>query len=211
MRSRRLRRAMPYLLAGVVVWAGIARAAAEWLMLEPDCAPAEAIAVLAGAGTYLERTGHAAKLYHEGRAPRILLTNDGHRGEWDPETESNPMFVERAAAELLRLGVPEERIVVLPAVVHSTHEEAALLAEHIAEHRVGSLLVVTSSFHTRRARWVFRRRLGERADRVHICGAPPGEQTPGSSVWWMYPRGWRFVAGEYVKGVWYTLRYGEEA
>ena len=55
----------------------------------------------------------------------------------------------------LREGVPAARILVIPQLVHSTHEEA-LAIRHLAEaRRWNGLLIITSPFHTRRARAIF--------------------------------------------------------
>ena len=47
-------------------------------------------------GCYVERTRLAAESFVRGRAPVVLLTNDGQRGGWSKEEERNPLFVERA-------------------------------------------------------------------------------------------------------------------
>ena len=42
---------------------------------------------------------------------------------------------------------------------------------------------------------------------VGIDGPPPGLQTPSPTTWWLRRRGWRVVAGEYVKMIYYWMKY----
>lgn len=164
--------------------------------------------VLAGAATFVERSEAAARLFREGRAPRVILTNDGDRGPWSPVEQRNPLNVENAA-HLLRLrGVPARRITVLPPVVSGTHDEAVLLRDYARRNDLRSLLVVTSAYHSRRARWTLERVFAGTGIEVHVATVPSGVQTPRPAFWWLFPSGWSMVAAEYPKLLFYRLRYG---
>src|SRR6185436_4248271 len=52
----------------------VAFAAARLLIVRAEVPSPDAIIVLSGSSTYLERASWAAKLYREGRAPLIVLT-----------------------------------------------------------------------------------------------------------------------------------------
>ena len=121
----------------------IAWIAANALIVRSDLAHADALVVLGGSSTFRERTRHAAQLFNEGRAPRIILTNDNQKSGWSAERESNPLFVERAADELTRRGVLEEKIEIVPGTVSSTHEEAVRLREYAGDKKLRSILIVT--------------------------------------------------------------------
>jgi uncharacterized SAM-binding protein YcdF (DUF218 family) len=136
-----------------------------------------------------------------------LLTDDGQRGGWSQAEQRNPFFVERAAEALAGAGVPRERIKRLPRQTASTYEEAVALREYAGARGLGSLLVVTSAYHSRRARWTFGRVFGGGAVRVNLAAVPPGAQTPPRACWWLSGAGWRSVALEYPKLVYYRLRY----
>lgn len=206
-RRLRVRRALVALFVALVVWEAVAWGAARVLIVREDLSHADAIAVLAGSAAYLERTHLAVRLYAEGRAPVVLLTNDGERGGWSSPEQRNPFFIERAIDELVARGVPRERITVLPGLVFSTYDEARALGEYAAAHNVRSLVVVTSAYHTRRARWIVRRVTA--GDGVEIGVVPAGfsEQTPAPSRWWLSGRGWQSVAVEYAKLVYYHFHY----
>jgi uncharacterized SAM-binding protein YcdF (DUF218 family) len=191
----------------LVVWCALAWGMARALMVRAELAHADALAVLAGADAYRERTHAAAQLFAEGRAPKILLTNDNLRGGWSTEQQRNPYFVERAFDELRRAGVPAESIEVLPETVSSTHDEAVRLREYATAHNLRSLLVVTSAYHSRRALWTMRRVFRDDGMLIGLDAAATGEQAPNPATWWLHPRGWRTVALEYPKIVYYWLKY----
>lgn len=197
-----------YLLAAALVgWPLGAWAAAGWLVVREELPRADALAVLAGSATYVERAGRAAELYREGRAPRVVLTDDGQSGGYSAADDRNPRFVERAARELQAAGVPAEAVEVVPQTVTSTFDEAARLRAHAEDRGYRSLIVVTSAYQSRRALWTLRRVFEGSVVRVGVEPVEPGRQTPRPFAWWLYPLGWRLVPGEYVKLVYYCLRY----
>lgn len=189
-------------------WSLLAWCVARVLIVNAELAHADAIVVLAGSNAYVERTKQAARIFFEGRAPKILLTNDNLPGGWSSLEQRNPFFVERAAVELQRAGVPAEKIEVLPEAVSSTYDEAVLLRDYAQTQRLRSLLVVTSAYHSRRALWTFRRVFQESGIEIGLDTVAPGQQTPGPAVWWCQPNGWRVVALEYPKSIYYWVQYG---
>jgi len=200
---------MLFVLALLVAWPPLAWGGASWLAAGADrgdaAARADAIVVLAGSSTYVERARKAAALFRDGRAPGVVLTNDNLVGGWSEAEQRNPLFVERAAEELRRGGVPAERIEIIWRPVSSTHEEAARVREYAAARGLRSLTVVTSAYHARRARRTFRRVLSGSGIAVGLEAVAPGEQSPPTATWWLGRLGWRMVAGEYVKLVYYWL------
>ena len=72
---------------------------------------------------------------------------------------------------------------------------------------VRSMIVVTSPYHTRRARWILRRVFDGSGVAVKIDAALPDDKTPQPATWWLTGRGWHDVASEYAKFVFYALNY----
>lgn len=202
-----LRRRWRVILLLLVAWPPLAWVAAEALIVRSDLARADALVVLAGSSTYVERAHRAAELFHQGRAPVVVLTDDNLRGGWSAEEERNPLFVERAAAELRRQGVPAEKIEVLPGVVSSTYDEAVRLREYAGLKNFRSVLVVTSAYHSRRALWTVRRVFGGSGVEVGLDAVEPGQQSPRPATWWLHGLGWRMVPGEYLKLIYYRIKY----
>ncbi|HEX6625537.1 MAG TPA: YdcF family protein [Pyrinomonadaceae bacterium] len=201
------RRALAGVLLLLVAWELLAWGAARALMVRADIERADAVVVLSGSTSYVERARWAARLFREGRAPRVVLTNDGRRGGWSQSEERNPFFVERAVEELSRAGVPRGLIEVLPETVAGTHDEAVLLREYAASKGLRSVCVVTSAYHSRRALWTLRRAFEGSAVEVGLSAPPPGGLTPSPATWWFSASGWQVVAGEYLKFIYYWLYY----
>ena len=208
-RPRRLRARRLALSAAfvVVAWPVAAWAAARWLVVGCDMERADAVVVLSGSSTYRERARRAAEIYAEGRAPLVVLTNDGQKSGWSTEAQRNPFFFEREAEELSRRGVPAERVRVIAGEVGSTYEEAQRVREFAEANGLRSVIVVTAPYQSRRALWVMRRAAGREGLRVAVDAPAPGDESPRASAWWLHALGWKLVPGEYVKLAYYVLRY----
>jgi uncharacterized SAM-binding protein YcdF (DUF218 family) len=202
-----VRRILLIAVVALGLWAALAWIAARALIVHAGLERADAIVVLSGSTVYVERARRAAQLFHEGRAARIILTNDNQQSGWSVERQSNPLFMERAAAELKAAGVPEASIEMLPQEVTSTYEEAMLLREYALSHNLRSVLVVTSAYHSRRALWTWLKVFANDGVQIGVEAVAPGEQTPGPATWWLHPGGWTLVAGEYVKLIYYWFHY----
>ena len=196
-------------LAFFLGWIFIAPILAESLIVEKPLEKTDAILVLGGSSVYIERTRKAAEIYKTGAAPVIFLTDDGERAGWSRIEKRNPPYVELARKNLISEGVPAEAIVILEPKVSGTIYEAQVLAERAKAENLQSILIVTSAYHTRRALWTFERFFAENDIKTELGIVAPatGEQTPQPFVWWFSPRGWRFVAGEYVKFLVYWIYY----
>lgn len=191
----------------LAAWIFLAPLLAKNLVIEKPLEKADAILVLSGSSTYLERTRKAAEIFKTGVAPKIFLTDDGSQGGWDRTQQRNPFFAERAKWELMREGVPEEAIEVLAGIVGGTQDEAVLAEKTLRERNLRSVLLVTSPYHTRRTLSTFETLLHKNSVEVGIASPPPGGQSPPANYWWLSARGWRFVAGEYLKIAYYWLFY----
>jgi uncharacterized SAM-binding protein YcdF (DUF218 family) len=176
------------------------------LIVDAPLEHADVIVVLSGSSTFVERTHVAAQLYSEGIAEKVLLTNDNSQGGWLSSQQRNPFFYERARWELERQGVPESKVEVLGPIVNSTQEEALAVREYVGSNNIRSLIIVTSAYHSRRALRTFQRVLAGRV-KVGLVSPPPGWQTPGATSWWLSAGGWRTVPNEYLKLVYYWLRF----
>ena len=115
-------------------------------------------------------------------------------------------YQELAARHLRRFGVPNEAIETLPEPVSGTYEESLLLRRYATDKGLRSVLVVTSAYHSRRALRALRRVFADSTIAIGLDAVPPGRQTPRPAIWWLDPRGWQMVPGEYLKTVYYYLR-----
>ncbi len=191
----------------LAAWIFTAPFLAKWLIVEKPLAQADVILVLAGSSVFQERTNKAADLYKQGIAPKIILTDDGEKGGWSKIEQRNPPFVEMARKNLINEGVPAEAIEIIKPNGSGTIYEARIFAETAKQTNWKSVLLVTSAYHTRRTWRTFERELKDEKINVGIIAAPPGQQTPLPDFWWLAPRGWSAVAGEYVKNIYYWVYY----
>jgi len=180
---------------------------ARLLVVRVPVSSADAIVVMSGSATFRERARHAAALYNEGRAPRILLTNDYLRSSWSEKEQRNPYFYERSRDELLRAGVPDDKIAVIMEPIRGTFDEAVLLKKYSEANHLSSLLVVTSAYHSRRVLWSFRRVFQGTGKSIGIDPAEAGLETPSAATWWLHRLGWDMVPNEYLKLAIYEYRY----
>lgn len=194
----------------IVAIAGLRLAApsmATHLIVARPLAHADAMLVLSGSSVYNERAFRAAELYKQGVSKRIFLTNDGVRAGWSESQKTNPRYVDLAQWDLVASGVPADAITILPGPAEGTESEARLLAAEVERTGLGSVLIVTSAYHTRRTLWSFENVFAGKEVKLGIEHAPLGELNPQPSNWWRSRLGWRLVAGEYVKAVGYWLFY----
>lgn len=200
---------LSFILLLFLIWIILAPFLATNLIVEKPLETADAILVLGGSHTYLERTNKAAELYRKGAAAKIYLTDDGEQAGWSHAEQRNPWFVELARDALIANGVAAENIEILQPQVSGTIYEARLLAEKAKSTNLKSILIVTSAYHTRRALATFERAFAENnpSATIGIIAAPPGIQTPAPRFWWLSAFGWQIVAGEYVKSIGYWVYY----
>lgn len=198
---RVVRRIIKTVVLLLVAWVILAALAPRGLVVTAPLAAADAIVVLSGSSAYRERTRKAAELFREGRAPLVLLTDDQTRGGWSSAQQRNPYFVERATDELIGAGVPPEKIRVVPGLAASTRGEALIVKDYAVARGLKSVLVVTSTYHSRRALGSLRHTFAGTGITIGLEPAPTTAGQP--AFWWVSLEGWRTIGGEYVKLIYY--------
>jgi uncharacterized SAM-binding protein YcdF (DUF218 family) len=133
----------------------------RYLVTEHPLAKTDLILVLSG--QLLLRVPEGARIYHEGYASKILLTNEAkERGSEDllrlgiriPDSQ------ERALTLLEALHVPRRDILTVQDRGDSTQSEMQTVARFLRTHAAKSMIIVTSKSHTTRAYKVFSTGLG---------------------------------------------------
>ena len=190
------------LLAAVVPWATgfqLLPAMTRWLDVGERPQPADYVMVLTGDEN--TRPFAAAALIESGFAQRALVA--GSAGQDDGAILPRTDDVVRQV--LLKRGVPETDITVLPGAAATTYDEARALAAFLCNHDNARVIVLTSDFHTRRSRWTFARALADRAGQVSIVSAPVDEFEP--ERWWRNETGFATIVAEYLKLGFYLTYY----
>lgn len=150
-------------------------------MVDSPRATADAIVVLGGESQ--GRPVAAARLFHEGIAPLVVITGRG-------DVPTNKKI-------LLEAGVPEDRIL-LETASKTTLENAEFSAPVLRKAQIRRAVLVTSSFHARRALTTFQQRI------------PEVDFTVATSRigWWDTPRGrlqedeWARIEMVKIPGYW---------
>ena len=193
------------ILIALILWF-LSWQAASWLIVTAQPDRGDVILLLSGSSSIHERTHYAANLYFQHRAPKILLTNDNQRGGWSQADQRNLYSYETARRDLEQLGVPSGDIEVIGTVVNGTYDEANVVRRFAVGKNINSIVIVTSAYHSRRALNTFRSVFEGSSIPIGLTAAPTGWQTPTPATWWLSPRGWQLVAGEYLKLMLYKLR-----
>jgi uncharacterized SAM-binding protein YcdF (DUF218 family) len=123
------------------------RLAGAWLVVEDTLENADAIIVLSDDNFYADRATRAAELYRQNLAPAVVASGVRLR----PYAGISELMTH----DLIERGVPKERIVPLPQDADNTREEAEALKGLVAQKGWKSVIIVTSNYHTRRARYIF--------------------------------------------------------
>jgi uncharacterized SAM-binding protein YcdF (DUF218 family) len=168
------------------------------LVVEDPVASPDAIIMLAS--HEWERLPAAARLARANPHAVVLLTvpvrvtaynchRCGERVEW-----------------LTKSGVSVERILVLGDKAWNTHSEAAAALAYARVHRIGSLVIVTSPYHGRRALATFRTAFRDTPVRIGLVHAP---YATGSRPerWWMNAYDRWYVSYEWAGLIWYAVRF----
>ena len=193
------------IVAMLALLPSLAWGAARLLIVRTPAAHAEAIVMLSGSATFHERAQHAAQLYKEGRAGKIILTNDNLKSGWSEAEQRNPFYYERAKQELIQSGVPEQNIEVLMDPILGTYHEVCVIKLYCESHNIHSIVVVTSGYHSRRALFTFRKVFSGSETEVGMDPVEAGIDTPSPATWWYKSFGWQVVGQEYGKLLCYRL------
>jgi uncharacterized SAM-binding protein YcdF (DUF218 family) len=185
--------------------ASLAPAAGRFLVVADPLPPsADAIVILAG--SIPDRTLEAARLYHRGIAPRVVVTRELLRPGQTALREAGVELPESDAltrTALLGLGVPPRAIVTLRRRAQSTASEARTIARWACGRGIRSMIVVTSPSHTRRARLVMARALGPG---VALTVRPASTNAFAGSRWYRVRRDAKEVLSEWQKLVHHWVR-----
>jgi uncharacterized SAM-binding protein YcdF (DUF218 family) len=142
------------------------RLAGESWVVEDSLQPADALLVLSDDNFFADRATRASELYRQKLAPVIVAS--GRR------IRPNAGIAELMEHDLIERGVPKEQILRFPQDGDNTREEAYALAGFAASHGWHSVIVVTSNYHTRRARYIFERVFPPRIS-VRVASARDGD------------------------------------
>jgi uncharacterized SAM-binding protein YcdF (DUF218 family) len=169
----------------------------NYLAIKDDLQHAGVVHVISGPDY---RTDYGIELVKKGYTERIFFT-----GGWCDEIQG--YHGQRGRDRALDQGLQEAAIGLDDTNVTSTYDEALRLKAYIEilPKSVDSVLVVSDPFHMRRVQWTYQKVLGK--DIQVILAPVPFDRTPFKEDWWKDPVSRTNVKEEYLKLVYYFLRY----
>jgi len=173
----------------------------QWLVAEDDLQVSDMIVVLMG--SLPDRILKAVDIYNERYSDKIVLVN-GYRVDYDIFRErgveippGGPQLSKMAAIDL---GVPEENILILEGSAKSTQDEALIIREYIRNNReINSIILVTSKYHSGRAKKIFRKALSGLDREINIYSSPSKYDPFNVNQWWRNRKDIKLVVLEYLK------------
>ena len=163
-------------------------ALARYLVVAGPPAPADVVVVLAGDLTG-KRLVTAADLVKHGFAPKVIVSGpSGLFGEHESDY---------AIAYAVRRGYPESYFIPLPNDSRSTEQEAHDVIRELRKLGAHRVDIVTTNFHTRRARRVYRTQAPDLE--IHMVAAQDDAFQPDS--WWHDRESRKTFLNEWMKTV----------
>lgn len=193
-----------FVVTGLIVLLYFSRA--SWLsylghslVVDDPSAIAEVAIVLTTGVDYLPRLLQAAQLYRDKRVKKVLI-NGNRKTDAIRQLEKQGFipaceWSENSLRILEMYGVPRQQVWAVSAEnVFDTVSEAQTIKPFLINNGVNSLIITTSKFHSRRARYVWRKVMGKE-EGIYTSAATDDPFDPGS--WWQHGRQVKQVMGEY--------------
>lgn len=180
----------------------IFRFAAESWVIEDPLEKADVLIVLSDDNFYADRATRAAELFREGKAP--LVVAGGRR------LRPSAGIAELMEHDLVERGVPKDKILRFAQDGDSTREEAEALAKLAKGKKWHKAIVVTSNYHTRRVRFIFRQVFPQDIE-IRVASARDGDFDPEN--WWEKRKSTKLFVREIagmIVAIW-ELRSGTES
>ena len=174
--------------------------AGSFLVLDHQLEKPGALVILMG--DVPVRSLEAVDLYRAGYAEEIILVQSHQAGIELLQEQGITLAGQAEQTEMVlkELDVPEEAIIFLPGAAQSTFDEAKILAEYLEERTdLEALILVTSSFHTRRTYIIFNRALSDLDREVILYSRASRYDDFQPEHWWQCRESAKMVVLEYLK------------
>lgn len=183
----------------------------NFLVSEDLLEKADAIFVLGG-DSY-DRGNFAIKLFNEGYSSKIVCLGEnipsifkaiGISYAESEVTKINIMSLPTLFQRKREKVIPDSSVIVLKKGT-STQEEIAAIIDYCKANNLEKVILISSKFHTRRVRLACKKKFREENLELIIAGA--GSTIYPEEEWWKSEEGLIMVNNEYVKLVYYFLKY----
>jgi uncharacterized SAM-binding protein YcdF (DUF218 family) len=163
------------------------RLAGNFWVVDDGPAASDAVVILGDDNYEGDRATRAAEVLKAGWAPRVIASGRYLR--------PYASIAQLEQHDLIDQGVPTSAIVPFAHRAQNTREEGEALAKFLAAHGWKRILVVTSNYHTRRARYILTRVLPA-GTMLRVLSARDTNYDPDN--WWRTRRGTKIFFHECV-------------
>ncbi|MDP4827559.1 MAG: YdcF family protein [Flavobacteriales bacterium] len=176
------------------------KSAGDFLVREDACTHVDAIVVLGG-NSY-ERGLEGIKLFEAGWANLVVCTGGNIPTVFDA-MDTVIYESELTRSMMMKRGVSGDQVIALTTAT-STREEASEVLAWCKEHQKTSLMVVSSTFHTRRVSSTFEEAFEGSGVDLFFRAAP--STSYDEKRWWEAESGLIMVFNEYAKTAYYLMK-----
>jgi uncharacterized SAM-binding protein YcdF (DUF218 family) len=162
------------------------RLAGGFWVVDETPKPSDAIVMLSDDNFHGDRAAHAAELFKAGWAPRVIASGRLLR--------PYAGIAEIEEHDLVSDGVPETNIVKLPQSARNTREECTTIGQFAVSRGWKKILLVTSNYHTRRARYICERVFPSGTTLI-VSAARDSDYDPDN--WWRTRQSAKIFFGEF--------------
>jgi len=188
------------LVALALIYASACNRAGVWLVRDDKPAHADAVVLLMGG--IADRVLQVADLNRNGVAPGVIIVTES-MGAYRALEGRGIMLISSTVqirSTLTQLGVPADSIVILPGDARSTLQEAEAIRKYIgSDQRIDTLVLVSSSYHMRRAGMIFEAAMKESGREVTVLCSPSEYTNFRARGWWKHKEEIQAVISEYIK------------
>jgi len=179
----------------------------NFLVEEDEPQRSDIIVVLMGSGP--DRMLGAVELYQAGYTGEIVMVRNMVRG-YDLVVSKGvkiPHDSEIAKEVAVQLGVPAEKVTILPGDALSTQDEAIEVRKYLNRQKeIDSLIIVTSKYHSGRAKKIFIKSMSSMNREVRVISCPTQYDDFNDERWWQSREDLKQGVQEYLKLFHFYLR-----
>lgn len=180
----------------------ILQSVGRFLIKEDKLAKSDAIFVLGG--NIFDRSTHGVYLYQQDYADVIIPLGETIEKVLMAANVNKPDAVLSKEYMMSELNTPNE--VIIPLIKGtSTKEEAEAILAYSLENNYKKIIIVSDKFHLRRISNTFKADFKTKGIDVLLSGAPNSSYR--EDFWWKYEQGLIMVNNEYIKLLYYLVKY----
>lgn len=189
------------LLVMVLFRIEILKSLGSFLVCENELKPVTYTFVLSG-GPW-DRGNEAVRIFKKGFADTLVCTGENIPADFKA-LGLGMLESEITQKNMLNQQVPSSNILLVKKGT-STQEESDAILQFCKSRKVKEAIVLSSKFHTRRIKQVFKKRFEAEGIKIIVHGAPSSQYN--EMAWWQNEYGLIALNNEYIKQVYYLLKH----